>query len=63
MYGREAKRRKTFIKQSGRMRALSLLKRAHPDEYELYLFEGMGEAERIYDSLVEITEAVKRGEL
>lgn len=52
---REEKAKHTFALQSGRMRALTKLKNAHPEEYKKYLSEGIAEAEHIFDRIGELT--------
>lgn len=55
----ESKTRRTFIKQSGRMRALNYLARLHPEEYAELLKDGEEEAAMRYDRLGEIMDAFK----
>jgi len=56
----ESKVRHTFIKQSGRMRALNYLARSHPEEYAELLIDGEEEAASRYDRLGEIMAAFKQ---
>ena len=55
----EAKIRHTFIKQSGRMRALNYLAKSHPEEFAELLKDGEEEAAQRYDMLGMIMDAFK----